>query len=163
MTRSQCVKRIMEDLNPNDIVIASTGFISRETFKYDRPLNFYMSGSMGCALAIGIGIAMNVDNRVIVINGDGSVLMSLGTMLTAKRLNLPNLTHYILDNNCHESTGGQKTASDLIDFRHLSRNVIVYKIAKDGIIDEPPRITLPPKEITRRFRDAIKAFGNKSV
>ncbi len=153
MTRSDIVKQIMSDINGNDIVVASTGFISREVFKYDRPLNFYMMGSMGNALAIGLGIAMHVKRRVIVINGDGSVLMSLGTMLTAKRLNLQNLCHYILDNNCHESTGGQKTVSDLIDFRHLSKNVIVYKIGKDSTV--PPRITLSPKQITDRFKNAL--------
>ncbi len=159
MMRSDAVKRIMEDLNDDDIVIASTGFISRNVFQYDRALNFYMMGSMGNALAIGLGIAMNVKQRVIVINGDGSVLMSLGTMLTAKRLALPNLIHYILDNNCHESTGGQKTVSDLIDFRHLSRNVIVYKNIQDE--STPPRITLTPQQITERFKNAIRNLGNK--
>ncbi len=108
---------------------------------------------MGCALAIAIGLAMNIKNRVIVINGDGSVLMSLGSMLTAKKLKLNNLVHYILDNNCHESTGGQKTVSNLVDFRHLSSNVIVYKITNDTSV--PPRITLEPKQITERFKNAI--------
>ena len=153
MTRSDIVKKIMLDLFDDDIVIASTGYISREVFKYDRDLNFYMMGSMGNALAIGIGLAMHVKQRVIVINGDGSVLMSLGTMITAKKMNLTNLVHYILDNNCHESTGCQPTASNLIDFRHLCKNVILYKIGKDESV--PPRITLSPKEITERFKNAI--------
>ncbi len=161
MNRSDIVKSIMKDVGEDDIVIASTGFISREVFKYDRSLNFYMMGSMGNALAIGIGIAMNIKKRVIVINGDGSVLMSLGTMLTAKRLSLPNLIHCIIDNNCHESTGRQKTCSDLIDFRHLSKNVIVYKSNIDQSI--PPRITLSPKEITERFKNAIACIGHKSI
>lgn len=159
MTRSECVKKIMYDVSPDDIVIASTGFISREVFKYDRPLNFYLMGAMGNALAIGLGLALHVKQRVIVINGDGSVLMSLGTMLTAKKLALPNLTHYILDNNCHESTGYQSTVSNLIDFRHLSKNVIVYKTSVDHSI--PPRITLSPKQITERFKDEIKSLSNK--
>ena len=153
MNRSDSVKRIMDNVGDTDIVIASTGYISRETFKYDRDLNFYMMGSMGNALAIGLGIAMNVKNRVVVINGDGSVLMSLGTMVTAKKMNLPNLVHYILDNNCHESTGGQPTSSHFLDFRHLCKNVIVYKCYKDATV--PPRITLKPWEITKRFKDAI--------
>ena len=154
MTRLECVKKIFQDVNDDDIVIVSTGLISREVFGYkDRPLNFYMMGSMGNALAIGIGLAMNIKNRVIVINGDGSVLMSLGTLLTAKKLRLNNLVHYIIDNNCHESTGGQKTVSNLIDFRHLSHNVIVYKTIKDETI--PARITLSPKQITERFKNAI--------
>lgn len=161
MTRSAVIKKIMSDIFENDIVIASTGFISREVFKYDRPLNFYMMGSMGNALGIGIGLAMHTKNRVVVINGDGSVLMSLGTMITAKKLNLPNLVHYIIDNNCHESTGGQPTVSNLIDFHHMMRNVIVYKCTKDETT--PPRITLSPKEITERFKRAVSDLNNKQV
>jgi thiamine pyrophosphate-dependent acetolactate synthase large subunit-like protein len=147
----------MDSVGEDDIVVASTGYISREVFKYDRPLNFYMMGSMGCALAIGIGIALHVKQRVIVINGDGSVLMSLGTMVTLKKLQqerkISNLAHFILDNNSHESTGGQKTASDLINFAHLAKNTIVYKTTNDSSI--PPRITLLPASITKRFKDAL--------
>ncbi len=159
MNRSDCVKKIMEEISDDDIVIASTGFISREVFRYDRPLNFYMMGSMGNALAIGLGIAMNTKQRVVVINGDGSVLMSLGTMVTAKNLSLSNIVHHIIDNNCHESTGGQKTVSDIIDFRHLGKNIIVYKTIKDN--STPPRITLTPKQITERFQNAIRDLGSK--
>ena len=61
MTRLECVKKIFQDVNDDDIVIVSTGLISREVFGYkDRPLNFYMMGSMGNALAIGIGLAMHI-------------------------------------------------------------------------------------------------------
>lgn len=161
MGRSDIVKKIMADIFEDDIVIASTGFISREVYKYDRPLNFYMMGSMGNALAIGIGLALNTKKRVVVINGDGSVLMSLGTMLTAKKLNLSNLIHYIIDNNCHESTGGQSTVSNLLDFHQLMRNVVVYKCGKDSTV--PPRIDLSPKQITERFKCAVTDLNNKQV
>ena len=153
MNRSSIVKKIMSDLQADDIIVAATGYISREVFKYDRDLNFYMVGSMGCALGIGIGLAMHLKQRVIVINGDGSVLMSLGTLLTAKSLNLPNLIHHIIDNGCHESTGGQKTVSEYVSFHMLSTNVIVHKASKDDSI--PPRINLKPKDITTRFKNAI--------
>lgn len=158
MNRTDTVKDLMSQVSDDDIVIASTGFIAREVFKYDRPLNFYMMGSMGNALAIGLGLAKNVRQRVVVINGDGSVLMSLGTMLTVKRQNPDNLIHIILDNNCHESTGGQRTVSDLINFELLNKNTIVLDVQKDDSI--PPRITMSPKEITERFKSAIKNLGN---
>ncbi len=153
MTRSEAVKELMGQMLDDDIVIASTGYISREVFRYDRPLNFYVMGSMGAALGIGVGIAMNVNQRVFVINGDGSALMSLGTMITAKSLKLTNLYHFILDNNCHESTGAQKTNSDQVDFEMLCPNTLVFKIDKDDII--PPRITLRPSETTTRFKNAL--------
>ncbi len=143
----------MSQVNDDDIVVASTGFIAREVFKYDRPLNFYVMGAMGSALGIGIGLAMNVGQRVLVINGDGSVLMSLGAMVTSKVKYLPNLLHFILDNGCHESTGGQPTASQFIDFRKICRNTFVYKLDKDKTI--PPRITLSGKQITDRFKNAL--------
>lgn len=160
MKRSDIVKKIMDDLFVDDIVIASTGYISREVFKYDRPLNFYLQGAMGNALAIGLGIALNVRQRVVVINGDGSVLMSLGTMLTVKKAGLHNLVHYILDNNAHESTGGQPTVSNIVDFHYLSRNVVVYKMGLDENV--PPRITIPPEQLTERFRREILRLQKQS-
>lgn len=153
MKRSIVVKEILENINDDDILIFCTGFISREGFKFDRPLNFYVMGSMGQALPIGIGLALNTNKRVLVINGDGNVLMCLGSMVTAKSLNLKNLVHFILDNGCHESTGGQETVSRFVEFKTLCRNTLVYPMRKDETI--PPRITLRPDEITERFRNAL--------
>jgi len=82
-----------------EIIISTTGMISRELCAVkDRPENFYMMGSMGNALGIGLGIAINSKHKVIVISGDGAALMSLGTMVLHKKLNPANLKHYILDN-----------------------------------------------------------------
>jgi len=160
MNRSLCIKDIMNQVNDDDIVIASTGYIAREVYRQkDRDLNFYMQGSMGNAFAIGIGLAMHVKNRVFVISGDGAVLMGLGSLITAKSLALHNLIHFILDNNCHESTGGQKTNSHLLDFRHLCKNTIVYKIGLDK--DIPPRIKLSCKQITERFKNAVQRLSDK--
>ena len=158
MNRSDYVKFILKDISDETIIISSTGLISRELFlQEDRPLNFYMQGSMGNALAIGIGIALQIKRQVIVINGDASVLMSLGSLITAERLRkenkLNNLIHYVLDNNSHESTGGQKSNSNLINFSHLFKNTVVYKMKPDFSI--PPRITLSPKQITQRFQNAL--------
>lgn len=161
MNRSECVKEIMGQLNEDDILISSTGYISREAYKYDRPLNFYMQGSMGNALAIGIGIAMNIKNRVFVLNGDGSSLMNLGTMVTARALCLDNLFNFILDNKCHESTGGQKTNSSFINFAQLNKNTMVFDIERDDSI--PPRIDIPNKFIAERFKNAISDLCNKQI
>jgi len=129
--------------------------ISREAYQIkDRDRNFYMMGSMGGALAIGIGLAYSrPDLKVIVINGDASVLMSLGTMVLLKKLKLSNLKHYILDNNCHSTTGGQPTCSDAVDF-HLLSDCIVLKTDKQK--GQAPRIPLKPVDIQRRFREAIR-------
>ncbi len=154
MNRKEAIEKILQDVEDTDIIVSSTGLISRELYNIeDRSLNFYMMASMGNALAIGLGMASNTSRNVIVINGDGSALMSLGTMVTHSKLNPPNLRHYILDNNAHASTGGQPTSSDKVNFEKLASNTTVYSIEKDKT--KPPRIPLSGEEITIRFKKAV--------
>ena len=153
MKRIEAIKKIMENVT-DELVISSTGMISRELYEIkDRPRNFYMEGSMGAALGIGLGIAINSKHKVIVISGDGAALMSLGTLALHKKLNPKNIVHYILDNNSHATTGGQPTCSDAVNFARLAPNTIVYKVS--GEKGDAPRIPLPPKYIMKRFRSAI--------
>jgi len=153
MERICAVKNIMDSVT-DEIIIASAGMISREVYATkDRPRNFYVQGSMGAALGIGIGVALNIKKNVIVIAGDGEVLMSLGTLVLMKKLNLPNLELIILDNNSYQSTGGQKTVSDAIDFRLLCYCKVIF--CGDSKKDVP-RIDIEHKEIKMRFMEAIK-------
>ena len=159
MNRKQAIKYVLEQVRDDELVVTSTGLISREVcLQKDRCLNFYMMGSMGCALPIGIGLALHVKQIVHVISGDGAVLMGLGSMITANKLKLPNLRHYILDNNCHASTGGQPTASNYVNFEKLCTNTTVYEINNQGEV--PPRIDLTPLEIQERFKNAIQIINN---
>ena len=158
MTRKQAIEKIMENVT-DQIVVASTGMICRELFQInDRNRNFYMLGSLGNALAIGLGMAINSKHKIIVISGDGAVLMSLGTLVLHKKLNPNNLEHYILDNNCHASTGGQRTCSDMINFANMAPNTHVIKITSEK--GTAPRIPLKPKQIKNRFIKAIKGDIN---
>jgi phosphonopyruvate decarboxylase len=76
-----------------------------------------MVGSMGCAAGFGLGIAQAQPKRpVIVVDGDGALLMKLGTLATIGSLAPKNLHHIVLDNGAHESTGGQPTPSPAVDF-----------------------------------------------
>lgn len=153
MKSIEAIEKIVEKVT-DELIISSTGMISRELFLLkDRSRNFYMQGSMGNALAIGLGIAINSEHRVIVISGDGAVLMSLSTLVLHKKLNPKNLYHFILDNHCHASTGGQPTCSDRIEFTHLVSNTTVFSI--DNEKGTAPRITLPHKKIMERFRNEI--------
>ncbi len=154
MRRIDAIKDIMSNVK-DEAVIASTGMISREVYMVkDRPLNFYMEGSMGCALAIGLGIAINSNHKVVVISGDAAALMSLGTLALHKKLNPKNLKHYILDNEAHSSTGGQPTCSSAIDFSKLAPNTFVIKVSKEK--GDAPRIPLSPKQIKERFVEALE-------
>jgi thiamine pyrophosphate-dependent acetolactate synthase large subunit-like protein len=162
MTRSEFVKAIMVQINDDDILVTSTGLISREVYhQRDRVLNFYMLGSMGNALAIGIGLALHLENRVFVFNGDGSALMGLGAMVTEKSLNMTNLYHFILDNSCHESTGGQKTNSKFIEFDEFGNNTLLFSLKKDNTT--PPRIDVSCEFISKRFKDAVQSICRKRV
>lgn len=158
VTRLDAISSIMDSVT-DEVVICSTGMICREVYQVrDRVRNFYMMGSMSAALAIGIGLAHSrPDIKVIVISGDGAVLMSLGTCVLQNALMLPNLYHYILDNNTYSSTGGQATCSYAIDFESLSDNTEVIKCIDSG--HTAPRIPLSCNEIRRRVHESI-CLGN---
>jgi len=153
MERICAVKNIMNSIT-DELVITSAGKISREVYYVrDRPENFYVQGSMGAALGIGIGVALNTKKKVVVIAGDGECLINLDTLVMMKKLNLPNLELIILDNNKYDSTGGQKTISDAIDFRWLCYCKVIF--CKDSK-EEVPRIDISHQDIKRRFMNAIR-------
>ncbi len=100
------------------VVIATTGYTGRELYACDdRDNQLYMVGSMGCAVSLGLGIALaQPQRRVVVLDGDGAALMRLGAQSTVGYEAPANLVHVLLDNAIHESTGGQSTVSRSIDF-----------------------------------------------
>lgn len=156
MKRIDAIRRAIQGIT-DEPVIATTGMISRELFLVnDRPENFYMCGSMGCALPIGIGLAMSTNRRVIVLDGDGAALMSLGSLVVAKHLKLSNLDHYIFDNGTYASTGDQPTCSREVDFESIGCNVKVVKV-EPGNEPGTPRIPYEPMEMLNRFVQAINA------
>ncbi|MGF7048905.1 phosphonopyruvate decarboxylase [Paenibacillus sp. DS2015] len=102
----------------NTVHLATTGKTGRELYEVeDDAGNFYMVGSMGCISSIGLGLALSQNHKdIVVIDGDGSLLMRMGSLATNGYYSPPNMLHILLDNNAHDSTGGQKTVSDNIDF-----------------------------------------------
>ena len=81
-TRSEMLQAVLEAAGDDDAIIATTGYTGRELYALaDRPGHFYMTGSMGCAASIGLGIATaQPDRRVVVLDGDGALLMRLGAL-----------------------------------------------------------------------------------
>lgn len=102
-------------------VISTTGKLSRELYELDdrdhqRRNRFYMVGSMGCAAGFGLGVARaRPERRVVVLDGDGAILMKLGTLATVGHLAPKNLHHVVMDNGAYDSTGGQPTVSPGVD------------------------------------------------
>lgn len=128
MIRKEAVEVIAKSIGKNPIISAN-GFMSRDLFEVnDKESNFYMIGSMGLASSIGAGIALkNPKKRVFVFDGDGNILMNLGSLVTIGSLKLKNLVHVVFDNNSHESTGGQPTNSSKIQLEKIAKDVN-YKI-----------------------------------
>jgi len=168
----------------NQPIISANGFISRDLFtSHDKPTNFYMIGSMGLASSIGLGVALkNAKKKIFVFDGDGNILMNLGSLITIGTTKPKNLVHIIFDNSSHESTGGQPTATNKIQLSKIAKTanfkvfqvktkkqlvkifqkiklipgpiIVIVKIEKGGIISK--RMNIEPTKIKNRFMDSLK-------
>lgn len=114
MKRKEAIKTIMTTIDPEDVVISTTGLISREIFeKFDSNRNIYVPGSMGLASSIGFGLAVSCPKkRVVVIDGDASLLMNLGSIVTIGNKQPENLLHIVIDNNAYGSCSEEKSMSN---------------------------------------------------
>jgi phosphonopyruvate decarboxylase len=121
-TRSAALVAIKKASRADDVLIAATGYTGRELYACgDAANHFYMVGSMGCAASVALGLALQrPDRRVIVLDGDGAVLMRLGALAVIGHERPGNLIHVVLDNGCYESTGGQATVSATTDLAHVA-------------------------------------------
>lgn len=144
-----------------------------------------MMGSMGLASSIGLGVALKKKTtRVFVFDGDGNILMNLGSLVTIGSLRPKNLVHVVFDNSIHESTGGQPTNFNKIQIEKIAKstnyrvfnakskaelNLILKKIEKirDLILivvkinkstQTSGRITLEPEYIRNQFSNSLNEF-----
>ena len=122
-TRFEILKELQKNINNKIAVIATTGKTGRELFSLNDCKNFfYQVGSMGCASAIALGVALNSKKKILVIDGDGALLMKMGNMSTIGANQPKNLIHILLDNNVHDSTGQQLTNASTVDFANIAIN-----------------------------------------
>ena len=179
--RIDILERLLAIVPAEAGVIASTGKSGRELFTLDdRDQHLYQVGSMGCASGMGLGVALNSDRKVVVLDGDGAALMKMGAMATVGAQRPDNLIHVVLDNGVHDSTGGQATVSAIVSFAEVALacgyaaaascdtadgfesafmtacgapgpHLIHARIAP-GSIDNLGRPTVKPSEVARRFK-----------
>jgi thiamine pyrophosphate-dependent acetolactate synthase large subunit-like protein len=183
MTRLDATKRLLATLT-TEPVIASLGHPAYDLYAAgDRPRNFYTWGSMGLASSIGLGLALaRPEQRVIVLDGDGSLLMNLGSLATIGACAPRNLVVVVWDNEEYGTTGGQPTwTANRCDLAGIARAagvaevgvakdeaeldraldasrtipgpwVLVVKVAESRPTQKPP---LDPVYIKQRFMAAI--------
>lgn len=185
MKRYEAIEIITKELNGNELVVSANGMISRELFTIrDSPNNFYMMGSMGLASSIGFGLAFSLPHKkVVVIDGDGNILMNLGSLATIGHFAPHNLVHIVLDNEIHASTGGQPTVSNTVQLEEVANAAgirTVKKVASNEDLSlsvrevlisngpsfilvkiekgekEVPRVSYEPIYIKNRFMEMIK-------
>lgn len=182
-SRNSVLERLLAVVPAEAGIIATTGMTGRELyFLADRKQHLYQVGSMGCASAMGLGVALNTARPIIVVDGDGAALMKLGTLATIGNYAPKNLVHVLLDNGVHDSTGGQPTVSGTVDFAGVALSCNYQFTATCSGLDgfeaglraalefEGPsflhiritpgsapvgRPTIPPHEIARRFQSFL--------
>ncbi len=114
MNRFDITKRMVALLKHEEAVVGGIGYTNFDLWAVkQRPQNFYMLGSMGLAVPIGMGVALAQPGRkVIALEGDGSILMQLGSLATVAARKQKNLAIVIMDNGAYQITGGQKTLTE---------------------------------------------------
>jgi thiamine pyrophosphate-dependent acetolactate synthase large subunit-like protein len=128
---------IVVELAGDAPIIGGVGNSTFDLVPYDRPRNFYMWNSMGMASSIGLGLALaRPDLRVIVLDGDGSILMNMSSLATERACQVTNLVHVIWDNGGWEITGGQPAGSPFgVDLETVARGCGFLKTATVSDLD----------------------------
>lgn len=124
MQRKDAIESIMNNIK-DEFIICNIGFPARELYDIaDRNENFYMIGSMGLASSIGLGLALaKPDKKIVIIDGDGSFLMNLGSIITTYVQNPKNLTWIVINNQVYGSTGNQDTYTKYVNIKDIVKGV----------------------------------------
>jgi phosphonopyruvate decarboxylase len=190
--RVEVLERALALFDERTAVVATTGKTGRELFALeDRPQHFYVVGAMGCASAVGLGLALGSSRTTVVLDGDGAALMKLGNMATIGAQHPANLVHVLLDNGVYDSTGAQRTVSDLVAFPDLAiacgyrcatscHTLFDFEAALAAALEEPGphlvhvriragsmeplgRPDLHPGQVARRFRRFVSGADGGST
>lgn len=142
LTREEAIQMVSNFLNEEDIVVSTTGKISRELFEY-REYNkqghgndFLTVGSMGHSSSIALGIALSSDKKIFCFDGDGALLMHMGSIALIGSKKPENYYHILFNNSAHESVGGLPTVMSNIDINNLISSCGYEKVFNASNSDE---------------------------
>lgn len=128
LMREDAIKTIVSSLEEHDIIISTTGKVSRELFELreetgkSHEQDFLTVGSMGHASAIALGIALQKpEQKIYCFDGDGALIMHMGILSTVGKSRPANFNHIVFNNFAHDSVGGQPTAADAIDILGIAK------------------------------------------
>ena len=128
--REEAIQTVAASLDGKDVIVSTTGMISRELFEYrtgkgeGHERDFLTVGSMGHASQIALGIALEQPNRRIwCFDGDGAVIMHMGGMAIIAEKAPKNFVHVVFNNGAHDSVGGQPTVGLDIDLCAVAKAV----------------------------------------
>jgi phosphonopyruvate decarboxylase len=186
-SRVEMLAAVQRAVGNRDVVLATTGYTGRELYaSADSPQQLSLVGAMGCASSVGLGLALQCPAlRVIVLDGDGAVLMRLGALAAIGYQRPANLVHIMFDNGMYESTGGQSTISGSVDLAGIASDcgyintcvladpdeilhflkgetrglTFIRAMIRPGVMPDLQRPKLQPSQATNRFRAYIRDIG----
>ncbi len=163
LTRYDIIKIIAPYLE-GKAVVSNLGWPSKELYNIKhQPSNFYMLGSMGMATPIGLGISLTSSKEVVVIDGDGSLLMNPGTLATAAYAAPKNLTIIAIDNGAYGSTGNQPTLTGAcVDLEAVAQGFGFKKTIRVWSAEQINEAMKKPQE-GPTFVHVLAVPGNKDV
>lgn len=143
MTREEAIQAAAKALAPTDVIVSTTGMISRELFEaraawgQGHEKDFLTVGSMGHASQIALGIALNKkDRRVWCFDGDGATIMHMGSMAIVASKRPANYIHVVFNNGAHDSVGGQPTVGLKINLPEVAKAVGYSSVYSVSTIEE---------------------------
>jgi thiamine pyrophosphate-dependent acetolactate synthase large subunit-like protein len=180
------MRSVLRSTPQDAVLVACNGHTSRQLYALqDRPSHFYMIGSMGLASSIALGIVLaRPERRVVVFDGDGNVLMNLGSLASVGARRPAHFVHVCFDNAQHASTGGQRTIADRVALEKVAAAAgyvwarraesveqahalmrealaqegpafLLVKVEPGGLPGGTPRVDLTPEDMTARLRNVL--------
>ena len=165
MVREDAIKAIVDTIQNNDLILSTTGKASRELYEVCKVKprghtnNFYNVGSMGHVSAIGLEVALQKkDKLTYVLDGDGALIMHMGTLASIGKYQPENFVHIVFDNEVHESTGSQPSLSNAVDIAGVMKKCNYKKV--ETVLDKISLIKVLSTPISGPLGVVIKVIAS---